>query len=968
MSGNILARGVFLAAIGFIFTIVAGVWALAAEPPSGLPTAVTGQPYSTTLETDLGNTPPVDFEIVAGSLPPGLSLAITGPRTARIAGTPPVGSQGTYNFQIKVTDSDPVLVVPDISWFQIEVTLPAAPVVTNTSVTTPFDTPVDIDVAPLISGDWDHIEANANAYGTLSVSGSVVTYTPGDSYIGSDDFIVDVYNLAAGIMVSGTVHVDVLPPAAPVAHSLTANVDDTATGIFIDLTPYIDTTETIWYSTVVSQGAKGSAGAGGGAELVYNPNLDAQGTDTFTYSVTDIYGQTSNIATVTVTFPPPTAVVDIQLPSIPILTGKVGEAFSESFPATGGTGPYGYIVTGGSLPPGLHLEDDTVSGTPTEEGAFTFVLQATDQDGNSGVGIYTAVITPADPVAGTPSAADFAVDAEFNGPGVEIDLGALVTDAFDTVEIVAQPSKGTVTLSGTTATYTPSKDEVGDDAFIWKAIGAGGTSNNATVAITIKQPLNLPVAVDHVVHLGAGESGSQELTDGATGAPFVKAYIVSGIAADRGTVSLSGTVLHFTPTATFSGAAKVGYQLENAAGISNTATVTFMVAARPDPAEDPEVLGLLTAQQEAAKQLADDQIDTITGRLERLHSEGYCQRESSIDIKLGYADKHKNPDDPSQDSVNLSGKTAQSCNLAIWGAGYVSLSQYDRGGIDFSSTGLGFTAGADYRFSPTFVGGVAVGYGRSQLDVGSHGTETAAEAVSAALYASWHRDGWFVDGLLGYQHLTFDNRRYGTANGQMAHGRRSGDQVFGALLAGYEIRRDGFVIAPYVGVRGSAGTLNGYSEAGGGMYGLTYGNQRVSSISGVVGVRVDKDFEQSWGTITPSARVEYRHDFVGNSIVHMGYTDVGTQPYRAKVLGSGRDSVRVGVGVKAKLKKAPGWSIEGTLSHDFGGGHQSTYVGVRATYEFCGLFTPTSACGPQPKAEPVKAKAAKGRKLKKKRK
>jgi uncharacterized protein with beta-barrel porin domain len=315
--------------------------------------------------------------------------------------------------------------------------------------------------------------------------------------------------------------------------------------------------------------------------------------------------------------------------------------------------------------------------------------------------------------------------------------------------------------------------------------------------------------------------------------------------------------------------------------------------------------------------------------------------------------------------VNLSGKTANSCNLAVWGAGYVSLSEYDRGGIDFSSSCLGFTAGADYRFSPTFVGGVAVGYGRSLSDIGSHGTETAAEAVSAALYASWHKNGWFVDGLLGYQHLKFDNTRYVTANGQMAYGKRSGDQVFGAVLAGYEFNKNGFVIAPYVGVRGSAGTLNGYSEAGGGMYGLSYGDQRVSSISGVVGVRVEKDFQQSWGTLTPSARMEYRHDFVGDTTVHMGYTDVGTQPYKAKVPGSGRDSVRIGVGVKAKIKKAPGWSIEGTLSHDFGGGKQSTYVGVRATYEFCGLFTPQSACGPQ-KVEPVKGKVDKGRKLKKK--
>jgi hypothetical protein len=70
------------------------------------------------------------------------------------------------------------------------------------------------------------------------------------------------------------------------------------------------------------------------------------------------------------------------------------------------------------------------------------------------------------------------------------------------------------------------------------------------------------------------------------------------------------------------------------------------------------------------------------------------------------------------------------------------------------------------------------------------------------------------------------------------------------------------------------------------------------------------------------------------------------------------------VAVKAKIKKAPGWSIEATLSHDFDWSNQSTYVGVRATYEFCGLLTPASACGPQPKAEPVKAPATNAGKAK----
>lgn len=57
---------------------------------------------------------------------------------------------------------------------------------------------------------------------------------------------------------------------------------------------------------------------------------------------------------------------------------------------SGGTAPYTFQLTGGSLPPGMSLasttnadgsETITIEGTPTQSGAFSFALSVTDSAG-----------------------------------------------------------------------------------------------------------------------------------------------------------------------------------------------------------------------------------------------------------------------------------------------------------------------------------------------------------------------------------------------------------------------------------------------------------------------------------------------------------------------------------------------------------------------------------------------------------
>ena len=90
--------------------------------------------------------------------------------------------------------------------------------------------------------------------------------------------------------------------------------------------------------------------------------------------------------------------ITVNPPSLP--NGALGNPYSQTVSASGGSTPYTFAISSGSLPSGLILNPATgmISGTPNAAGTFTFTVTATDINNCPGSRQYTIVIPGACPL------------------------------------------------------------------------------------------------------------------------------------------------------------------------------------------------------------------------------------------------------------------------------------------------------------------------------------------------------------------------------------------------------------------------------------------------------------------------------------------------------------------------------------------------------------------------------------------
>ncbi|MGC5702593.1 autotransporter domain-containing protein, partial [Pseudomonas sp. NFXW11] len=566
----------------------------------------------------------------------------------------------------------------------------------------------------------------------------------------------------------------------------------------------------------------------------------------------------------------------------------------------------------------------SITYTPTAgySGSDTFAYTATNASGTSSPATVTITVSaaslsinPASLGAGTTGTAYSATLSTSGGTApytYSISSGAL-------------PAGLTLNTSSGLISGTPSANGVANLSI--SVTDAHGASGTRAYSISISAvPITVPASSQI---LAAGQETTVDLTQGATGGPFSHATLGTVTPASAGRVTMRGLfAMHFVPSAAFAGTAVVSFNLHNGAGSSAASTVSFIIQQRPDPSRDAEVIGLLNAQSRAAERFASTQMDNFNQRLEQLH-QMRCDRNSfnaslrkdGSNVPLGEMAKAIEqqlgaPANQSEERKRQAAAAAQDdCQpeaLAFWSDGFINTgSTHARGAQDNSFTTMGLSAGADYRLAPGIIAGVGIGYGTDRSEIGEHKTRSDADAIGIATYLSLNPAAQFyLDGLLGYNRISFDSRRYitGSAN-DYARGSRDADQLFASLTASYEYRQGPLSLTPYGRFNASSTRLDAFRESGGGLYGLSYEEQRQQNFTSYLGMRSGYDLMTRVGVVTPKVGLAWGHNFSTSSDYKMRYTDQGSDGilYRLKPDAQDSDFASLDMGVDFNLGRA--WQL-----------------------------------------------------------
>jgi len=359
---------------------------------------------------------------------------------------------------------------------------------------------------------------------------------------------------------------------------------------------------------ILSYGANGlpsGLSVNGLGQIVGTPTQSGE----FLVSVnaTNIVGIGNSAAPITIRINPNTAPV---IGSAATAIGTVNTVFA-GYQIIASNGPItGYsVVAPSQFPSGLVLATSTgaITGTPTASGVFSIMLNASNVSGSSAPFTLTLTVNPSSvPAITSPTFASLPAGVAIapiqivaTNP-VLLEYLATGLPPGLTVDVVAGTIAGTPTTPGNYSSVIGARNVVGTGNLVVPfTVGVPAPS-----ACNLSVPLNTPTTLDLASCLFAG---------------FAPTGVTIIATPAHGSALASGTRVTYTPVRNYFGADSFTFVGSGAGGISPQGTVTVTVTGRPDPAQDPVVGALLTAQNETAQRFSRAQISNFQRRMESLH-------------------------------------------------------------------------------------------------------------------------------------------------------------------------------------------------------------------------------------------------------------------------------------------------------------------------------------------------------------
>ena len=856
-----------------------------------------------------------------------------------------------------------------VTTIAVSVAPPPIPALTGGSLSLAFNTAGSHDFAPTERGVLALAAAPAN--GTVSISGGRVTYTPNQDFIGTDSLSVTATNLG------GT--------SAPMSMSVTVSAPDAPGAGSASLTTLFETPESIElpvtgiFSTVeIVEAPEHGVVTIAGVTASYTPNVGYFGADSFSYRAVGFGGPSG----------PATVAVSVARPNAPVVTpasASTPYGTPITLPLTV-TGLHTSLRIGSGPASGIASIDgqSAVYAPGGAEGRQVFTVIATGPGGDSPAAEVVVTVgsappvEPTKPVTPAPKPTPATMEGQAGAP-IRFRVAAGMTGVTG-VELLTQPARGSASVEELDVLYTSPSDFVGQVSFDYRLLTEQGASEAATLTAVVHPPAAEAPVKEAVAT--PDTPGVVELTEGVENGPFSDAAIVSMSPASAGTAELlrgaaapqlkaqsaammsaktsgrassaraedAGATFHlkFKPSANFYGDVEIRYALTNRFGAPTRGVVRFLVDTREDPTRDPKVAAMVNAQAQAAARFGDAQIGNVNRRLEAVRS-GSAQ---SMGVSLS-ATRGGQSDEPFVDQSRrqmlseLRAATAPNAGAAtvepaaqrstdkvqIWTGGAVVLGESRQrggsGGFDFATAGV--SVGADLRVNNGLVVGAGAGYGRDRSDLGQ-GAKVESQAISAFGYASYKPNDWvFVDAVAGAARLDFDTTR--TIASAILRGSRTGDELFGSVSAGLDLRGGDWAFSPYGRVQAVTATLGEYAEDGDAATALHFARHAINQTTGVVGFVGNYRLELDGGVLEPTLRGEYHWSLRRSGVANLGYaTGMADMPYQ--VMLSAFDDHRTVGAIGLRWTTENRWIFSLDLERLFSASGDSTAIRVGGTGSF----------------------------------
>jgi hypothetical protein len=405
------------------------------------------------------------------------------------------------------------------------------------------------------------------ANGSLTGTPPNLQYEPNPGFFGSDSFTFNVSDGIDSSIPAGVVTINVAKNTRPVADGqLVTIAEDGETDITLTGS---DADGDVLGFTVLTSPTNGAL-TGTAPDLHYVADPDVNGTDSFTFQVSDGKGGLST-ATVTITVTPvndaPEAddqTVNLQRDMSASFTVDATDGDGDTLSFSPTTSPANGVLSG-SFP--------NLTYTPTAGFVGIDTLEYTVDDGTAtdSATVTFNVVPPNDPPTAGSAVVNVAEDDD-----VDITLDATDPEGgVVVIEITDAPDHGALTGTAPNLSYEPDADYAGADSFTFTVTDDLDQVSTGTISINVLARNDAPSATAQSVST-AEDTATPVVLGGTDVDDIVLTYQVTSAPA-HGTVAGTGGNVTYTPAPNYHGPDSFTFRVRDPQGFTGTATVSITV-------------------------------------------------------------------------------------------------------------------------------------------------------------------------------------------------------------------------------------------------------------------------------------------------------------------------------------------------------------------------------------------------------